>query len=106
MKILLDECLPLDFRHSFSGHEAQSAEWAGLKGKKNGDLMREAEEAGYQVLLTVDHGIPHQQNFIGRQLSVIAIRANTNQLEDLLDLAGQILHELESITPGQIVLVG
>jgi len=34
MKILLDECPPLDFRHSFPGHDAHSAEWAGLKGKK------------------------------------------------------------------------
>jgi hypothetical protein len=45
MKILLDECLPLDFRHSFPEHEAHSAEWAGLKGKKNGELLREAELA-------------------------------------------------------------
>jgi predicted nuclease of predicted toxin-antitoxin system len=40
MKILLDECLPLDFRHSFPGHEVHTAEWAGFKGKKNGDLLR------------------------------------------------------------------
>jgi len=54
LKILLDECLPVDFRHSFPGHEAHSAEWAGLKGKKNGKLLQAAEGAGYQVLLTVD----------------------------------------------------
>jgi hypothetical protein len=54
VKILLDECLPLDFRHSFPGHDAHSAEWAGLKGKKNGELLRDAEIAGYEVLLTVD----------------------------------------------------
>ena len=29
MKILLDECLPLDFRHSFPGHEAHTVQWAG-----------------------------------------------------------------------------
>jgi hypothetical protein len=29
MKILLDECLPLDFRHSFAAHDAHTAEWAG-----------------------------------------------------------------------------
>ena len=52
MKILLDECLPLDFRHSFPGHDAHTAEWAGLKGKTNGELLREAERAGYEVLLT------------------------------------------------------
>ncbi len=43
MKILLDECLPVDFRHSFPKHDAHSAEWAGLKGKKNGELLLAAE---------------------------------------------------------------
>jgi predicted nuclease of predicted toxin-antitoxin system len=36
MKILLDECLPLDFRHSFPTHDAHTTQWAGLKSKKNG----------------------------------------------------------------------
>jgi predicted nuclease of predicted toxin-antitoxin system len=106
MKILLDECLPLDFRHSFPDHEAHTAEWAGLKGKTNGELLREAELAGYEVLLTVDQGIPHQQNRAGRKLSVIPIRSRTNQLEDLLPLVEAILTVLESIAPGQIVPVG
>jgi len=46
MKILLDECLPVDFRHSIAGHEVHSAEWAGLKGRKNGELLSAAETAG------------------------------------------------------------
>lgn len=71
MKILLDECLPPDFRHSFTGHEAHSAEWAGLKSKKNGDLLRAAEAAGYEVLLTVDQGLAYQQNLTARTLSKI-----------------------------------
>ena len=80
MKILLDECLPVDFRHSFPGHEVHGADWAGLKCRKNGDLLRDAELAGYEVLLTVDQGIPHQHNLIGRKFAVIAIRSRTNQL--------------------------
>ena len=44
MRILLDECLPVDFRHSFPGREAHSVEWAGLKGKKNGELLQAADE--------------------------------------------------------------
>jgi hypothetical protein len=106
MKILLDECLPLDFRHCFAGHDAHSAEWAGLKGKTNGELLRDAELAGYEVLITVDQGIPHQQNLAGRKLSVIPIRSRTNQLEDLLPLVEAILNALASITPGQIVPIG
>ena len=54
MRILLDECLLVDFRHSFPGHEAHTAEWAGLKGKKNGELLQAAGRDGYQVLLAVD----------------------------------------------------
>jgi predicted nuclease of predicted toxin-antitoxin system len=106
MRILLDECLPLDFRHSFPGHNAQTAEWAGMKGKKNGELLREAELAGYDVLLTVDQGIPHQQNLTGRKLAIVAIRSRTNQLEDLLPLVDAILHALTNTTPGQTVRVG
>ena len=68
MKILLDECLPLDFRHSFPLHDAHSAERAGLKGRKNGELLRSAEAAGYNVLLTIDQGIPHQQPSGGRTI--------------------------------------
>ena len=106
MKILLDECPPLDFRHNFPGHDAHTAEWTGLKGRKNGELLRDAELAGYDVLLTVDQGIPHQQNVARRKLTIIAIRSRTNQLEDLLPLVGAILNALKTATPGQIVHIG
>lgn len=105
MKILLDECLPLDFRHSFPSHDAHTAQWAGLKGTKNGKLLRAAEAADYDVLLTVDQGIPHQQRSAGRKLSVILIRSRTNQIEDLLPLVGAILQTLSMIEPGQTVAV-
>jgi hypothetical protein len=45
MKILSDECLPLDLRHSFPSHAAQTAQWAGLKGKKNGELLLAAHKS-------------------------------------------------------------
>ena len=45
VKVLLDECLPLDFRHGFPLHQAHTAEWAGFKGLKDGDLLRAADAA-------------------------------------------------------------
>ncbi|MSV30518.1 MAG: hypothetical protein EXQ52_17510 [Bryobacterales bacterium] len=105
MKILLDECLPLDLRHSFPGHDAHSAQWAGLKGKKNGELLRIAELAGYDVLLTADQGMLKQQNLVGRKLSIIAVRSRTNQIEDLLPLVDPILKALTAIMPGQVVRI-
>jgi predicted nuclease of predicted toxin-antitoxin system len=97
MKKLLDECLPVDFRHSFPAHDAHTVEWASLKGKKNGAMLQAAEDSGYRVLLTVDQGIPRQQTMVGRKLAIILIRSRTNQMGDLMPLAPAILKVLESI---------
>ena len=80
-------------------------QWAGLKGKKNGEMVRAASAAGYNVLLTVDQGIPRQQSSAYRLLSIILIRSRTNQMEDLVPLAPAILGVLESIQPGQTLVV-
>ena len=103
MKILLDGCLRLDFRHSFPG--AHTAQWAGLKGKKNGELLQAAEDAGDDILLTVGQGIPRDHDLAGRKLSVIVIRSRTNQLEDLLQLLEAVLEAMRTIQPGQAVVV-
>ena len=105
MKILLDECLPLDFRHNFPNRDAHTVQWAGLKGKKNGELLQAAEVAGYDVLLTVDQGIPRQQSVGRRKISISLIRSRTNQIEDLLPLAPAILQALESIQHGQSLAI-
>ena len=106
MKILLDECLPVDLRHGIAGHEVHSADWAGLKGRKNGELLRLAEAAGYDVLLTVDQGLPYQNNFIDRRIAVLAVRSKTNQLEDLLPLVDLILTAIVTLRPGEVSRVG
>lgn len=105
MKVLLDECLPVDFRHAFPTHEVHTVQWAGLKGKKNGELLQAAYTAGYDVLLTVDHAIPHQQRPSASKPSIVVLRSRTNQMEDLLPLVPAILEVLESIRPGQMITV-
>jgi len=105
MKILLDECLPIDFRLHLPGHEVHTAKWAGFKSLKNGKLLQEAETAGYEVFLTVDRGISHQQNLGHRRISVLVVHARTNQMEDLLAAVGAILAALDKLQPGQVAIV-
>jgi hypothetical protein len=52
---------------------------------------------GYDVLVTVDQGIPHQQYPAGRKLSIILLRSRTNQLGDLLPLVDAIMQALATI---------
>jgi len=105
MKILLDECVPVDFRHSFPEHDVHSVTWAGLSGLKNGRLLSAAQEKGYQVLLTVDAGIPHQQNLSSHHISIIVLRPPSNQLQDLLTLLHKVDEVLSELRPGAVVVI-
>jgi predicted nuclease of predicted toxin-antitoxin system len=105
VKLLLDECLPVDLRHSFSVDETHTTEWAGLKGKKNGELLDAAEILGYRVLLTTEQGFVHQQNLAGRRIALLILVAPSNQIEDLAPIAPAALAALADIQAGSVVRV-
>ena len=39
----------------------------------NGDLLTEAERAGFDVLLTADKNIQYQQNLTGRRIALVLL---------------------------------
>ena len=39
----------------------------------NGDLICSAEQDGYEILITTDQNMRHQQNLAGRRLAVIVL---------------------------------
>lgn len=106
MRILLDECIDQDFRNSFPGHDCQSARYAGLGGLRNGELLTAAEAAKFDVFLTVDKSIEHQQNLKHRKIAVIVLWAESIRLRDLVPHASACLAALESIRPGQLLKIG
>jgi len=107
MKLLLDECIPWKVRLLFTtaGHECQTVRDAGLSGKQNGELLSEAENE-FDVLITIDKNIPHQQNMAGRRLAILIIRPASNDIDDIRPHVPQALVALQSIKPGQVVQVG
>jgi predicted nuclease of predicted toxin-antitoxin system len=106
VKILLDECLPRDLQKHLVGHECQTVPQAGLAGVANGELLALAERSGWQVLLTMDQGMPYQQNLAGRSISLAIIRAKSNRLPDLLPHVPAILAALRSFRPGEVIPIG
>lgn len=102
MRVLLDECLPRRLRHEFAGHEARTVPEMGWAGKKNGALLRLAV-GKFDVLVTVDQHIPHQQNRKELEIAVVAMSAKSNRLADLKPLVPQVLRALEHLKPGEVV---
>ncbi len=62
MKLLLDECVPRKLKDNLVGHECQTVPDAGFAGKKNGELLSLAARAGFDIFVTIDRGIEHEQS--------------------------------------------
>jgi hypothetical protein len=106
MRILIDECIPKRIKNNFIGHECQTVPQAGFAGKRNGELLMLAEQAGFDVLLTVDKGMPHQQNLSSRKIALLIVRSRSNEIDDLLPYVPACLQALQSIKAGELVWVG
>jgi predicted nuclease of predicted toxin-antitoxin system len=106
MRILLDECIDESLRHQFTNHECQTCRFAGFKGLANGKLLASAEKAGFDVLITVDQNLPHQQNVTTRVLSIVILRSRSTNIDDLAGLMPAILAALRAIEPGQVLRIG
>ncbi len=61
MKILFDQGTPVPLRRLLIGHQVDTAfekDWSTLR---NGELIARAEAEGYDLLITTDANLKHQQ---------------------------------------------
>jgi hypothetical protein len=77
-----------NFRAILSGNYAgtRSTPFSRRGGLKNGELLRRAADAGFEVFVTADRNLEFQQNLSQTRLGVILLVAPSNALEDLLPL--------------------
>ena len=104
MKLLLDECTPKRLRVDFPGHEVLTVEQAGLKGLKNGTLIRLASSQ-FDVLITVDQNLPYQQVITAQSIAILILVGRSNQYSELKVLAPKALEALLTIKPGEVVRI-
>lgn len=65
--------------------------------------MCAAEQAGFDVVLTVDQGIPYEQDLGRLTLGVILIHTRSNQMIDLEPRAREMRDAILKIKPGQLI---
>jgi hypothetical protein len=73
MLVLFDQGTPVPIRAFLTEHEVQTASERGWETLKNGELLRAAEEAGFNVLLTPDKNIRYQQNLTLRTIALVVL---------------------------------
>ncbi len=89
MHVLLDEQIDVRLKDNFHTHfEVWTVAERGWKEKKNGELLQAARQE-FDVLITIDKGIEHQQNWKMMSMGFIIVSAKTNRYVDVAPLMPQ-----------------
>ena len=75
MRILFDQGVPAPLGRDLAGHDVNTVFGRGWSGLDNGALLDRAEKDGYQLLVTTDQHLRHQQNLAGRRLAIVVLLA-------------------------------
>ena len=73
MRILFDHVTPSGVARFLPGHTVTKARELGWDTLANGDLLVEAERAGFDVVLTADKNMRFQQNLRGRRIALVVL---------------------------------
>jgi hypothetical protein len=103
MLILFDHGTPRGIARALEGHTVKEARAQGWDTLNNGDLLKAAEDAGFDVLLTTDKNLRHQQNLQGRKLAIVVLSKSRWSLVRtvLVDIAASV----NAAKPGTYTLV-
>ena len=103
MKIVLDHNVPKKLRTALPDHTINTAKEMGWAELENGDLLRAAEAADFEMMITCDQNLSYQQNLKGRKLALVVL--DTNNWKILRRNPRLIAEAVDCATPGSFQLV-
>ena len=103
MRVLLDQGTPVPLRRHLPDHRVETAYERGWSDLRNSALLDRAEADGFELLVTTDQSLRHQQNLAGRRLAVMVLMSTSwPRIEARAD---RIAAAVERIAPGECVEV-
>ena len=105
MRVLLDENLPRRLKDFLPPEvEVLTVQERGWGSIENGELLGLAQQE-FDVLLTVDRGIPHQQDLSRFDLALVVLEAKGNKISDLSPLMDTAAETLRSVRSGEVARI-
>jgi hypothetical protein len=101
VRILLDHSTPAPLRYWLLGHQVDTGYERGWAELTNGDLLRIAEDAGFDAVITAEKGIRYQQNLAGRGLALVVI--STNDWTRIRNWKSVVLEAISAMRPGSLI---
>jgi hypothetical protein len=103
MRVLVDQGTPVPIRRALGNHTVKTARQQGWSTLVNGELLRAAEQADFDVFLTTDTKIPYQQNLESRKVAIVILSRNKWSLVRLR--LQQIADAVDAAKPGTCTVV-
>lgn len=104
MLVLFDHSTPAPLSSHLTGHTVTEARDRGWDTLSNGELLDEAERAGFDVLLTADKNMRYQQTLRGRRIVLVVL--STPRWPVVRLHIGRIADAINAATPGSYTEVG
>ena len=102
MRILFDQGTPAPLREHLPGHSVETAYEKGWSALRNGELLAKAE-AEFDVLVTTDRNLRHQQNLAERRIAILVLP--TTSWPRLQRITREIAAAVGTLKPGQYLEV-
>jgi len=103
VKILCDQNVPRPLVQLLAGHEVKRAAELGWAELKNGNLLAACEDAGFDVLLSGDKTMEHEQNFASRKIALVCM--SDNHWPIVKQHISAILEAIGNAKPGEVSAV-
>ena len=105
MRVLLDENVDRWLKRLFDDEfDVVTVPERGWSGRKNGDLLRAAEQ-DFDVLVTMDRNMEHQQNLDAFNLGVVLVTAGSNRRRDVAPAMPRVNPALRRVRAGELVVI-
>jgi hypothetical protein len=104
-RVLLDENLPRLLKRELPHFDVHTVAETGWAGTQNGALLRLAETQ-FDVFVTADRNLPHQQVLSNFRLGMVVIVARSTKLEDLRPLAPELRKAIKEVKTGETCYIG
>ena len=103
MHILFDQGTPVPLRSFLSDHHVETAFERGWTTLTNGELLTEAERAGFELFVTTDQNLRYQQNFTARSIAIVVL--SSTSWPRIQKAMATVTQAIESATPGNFLEV-
>lgn len=105
MKILLDECVTKKLIPFLKDHEVSTVSQMKWNGLKNGELISKVEQAGFEMLLTIDKKIKYQQNISKYNIIIVIINTSSSSIESLSEYIPNLNKAIGSFEKGNFYFI-